>query len=534
MASVPVRATAPAAKARKQEDDRQRLERPFGLLQDLVGVAAALAQDDDPERPDGDHQQRREDEQVGRDREDVAGLAQAAQVADGDQADRADPDDHAPIEQRREGRDDLLDRRRGRHRDRQDVVDEQRRGRDERDPLADVPAGDRVRAATGRVGDADLAVADRDHDQQAADQDADLEPVGEGDDAAEDQDPQDLFGGVGRRRDGVRAEDRQRLLLRQALAELVLARERAPEQEPAERGEGLAGGRRRGAGRFLGGQLALAGVAEVRGVRPFDPNPAVARLAALQWLPSADHQAPTRKRSARRPGRPAARIVAPTASKSYTARPQVAVAGDGVEDQVAGARVAVARLADAARVEQRPALTQRDRVAGPRRERPHPPVDLGEGDRDVGVTVQAVTGGDGRQAGPGERRGRDVLPGRVARAAVDEREVRLHPALGEGRQPGPRRLGDVGLRPLQGGRGLRVEPREVDRAGRGGIVIAADAGRPERASAARRPRRVPARSRRRRRGARWHRPLRCWRGRRRAPRCCCGYRRARRCAQERI
>ena len=145
--------------------------------------------------------------------------------------DRADPDEHAPIEQRREGRDDLLDRRRGRHRDRQDVVDEQRRGRDERDRLADVPAGDRVRAATGRVGDADLAVADRDHDQQAADQDADLEPVGQGDDAAEDQDAQDLLGRVGRRRDGVRAEDRQRLLLRQPLAELVLARERAPEQE---------------------------------------------------------------------------------------------------------------------------------------------------------------------------------------------------------------------------------------------------------------------------------------------------------------
>ena len=94
----------------QEEDERQRLEGPLRLLQDLVGVAAALAEDDDPERPDRDHEQRREDEQVGRDGEDVAGLAQATQVADGDEADRAHPDDHAPIREHREGRDDLLDR----------------------------------------------------------------------------------------------------------------------------------------------------------------------------------------------------------------------------------------------------------------------------------------------------------------------------------------------------------------------------------------------------------------------------------------
>ena len=159
-----------------------------------------------------------------------------------------DPDEHAPVEERREGRRDLLDRGRGRHRDRQHVVDEQRRGRDQRDRPPDVPPGHRVRAAAGRVGDADLAVADRDDDQQAADQDADLEPVGQRDDAAEDQDAQDLLGRVGRRADGVRAEDRQRLLLRQPLAELLLAGERAPEEEPADRRERLA--RRPSSGRW--------------------------------------------------------------------------------------------------------------------------------------------------------------------------------------------------------------------------------------------------------------------------------------------
>ena len=38
-------------------------------------------------RPDDDHQQGAEQEEVGRDREDVAGLADAAQVRDRDQAD---------------------------------------------------------------------------------------------------------------------------------------------------------------------------------------------------------------------------------------------------------------------------------------------------------------------------------------------------------------------------------------------------------------------------------------------------------------
>ena len=101
-------------------------------------------------------------------------------------------------------------------------------------------------------------------------------------------------------------------------------------------------------------------------------------------------------------GSPAARIAAPTASMSYATRSQVAVPAVEVEDQVAGARVAVARLADAARVEQRPALAERDRVARPaaracasgRRPR--------EGDRHVGVAVQAVLGGDRGQ----RRRGR--------------------------------------------------------------------------------------------------------------------------------
>ena len=104
----------------------------------------------------------------------------------------------------------------------------------EADRPPDVPARHRVRATAGRVGDADLAVADGDDDEQDADRDADLEPVGQRRDAAEDQDPQDLLGRVGGRADGVRAEDGQRLLLRQPLAELLLAGQRAAEETAAD------------------------------------------------------------------------------------------------------------------------------------------------------------------------------------------------------------------------------------------------------------------------------------------------------------
>ena len=132
------------------------------------------------------------------------------------------------------GRCDLLHRRRRRHRDRQDVVDEQRRGRDERDRPADVPARDGVRAAAGRVGDADLAVADgATIASRRADRDADLQAVGERDHAAEDQDTEDLLCGIRRGADRVGAEDGQRLLLGQPLAQLVLRGQRpADEQRP--------------------------------------------------------------------------------------------------------------------------------------------------------------------------------------------------------------------------------------------------------------------------------------------------------------
>ena len=185
------------------------------------------------------------------------------------------------------------------------------------------------------------------------------------------------------------------------------------------------------------------GVAEIRRVGPFDADAAVTWLAALEGSPPADHQARPDAESVGQAGRqtgcPHHRLDGfdVVGDPAPGRRP-----GGRVEDQVAGPRVAIARLADTAGVQQGPALAERDRVAGPWRERAHPSVDHRERDRDMGVAVEAVLGGDRRQAGPSERGRRDVLPGRITRAAVDQCEVHLHPALRQGSQPRSRRLRD--------------------------------------------------------------------------------------------
>src|SRR4029079_19395653 len=115
----------------EDEDHRDGLDRVAALLDDRR-VPLALAEDDDPERADRDHQQRPEQEQVRRQGEDVARLAEPAEVADRDQGDAADADQDAFVEERGKRRRDLLDGRGGRDGDRHDVVDQQRRRGDER------------------------------------------------------------------------------------------------------------------------------------------------------------------------------------------------------------------------------------------------------------------------------------------------------------------------------------------------------------------------------------------------------------------
>ena len=149
--------------------------------------------------------------------------------ADGDEGDGDDRD--LDPESKRLGMTeyDLVNRRRRRDRHGHHVVDEERGGGDEAGQRAEVLLRHGVRAAAatdrpgrpgGRQGD------DREQDR---DGDRDLERQrGARAGAGQDEDAQDLLGRVGRRADRVRAEDRQRLLLGQPLADLLLAREGRP------------------------------------------------------------------------------------------------------------------------------------------------------------------------------------------------------------------------------------------------------------------------------------------------------------------
>ena len=189
--------------------------------------------------------------------------------------------DDPVVVRRRDDRLDLGDRRGRRHRDRHDVVDEQRRGGDEPEDRREVGPGHDVRAAAVRVGPADLPVRHRHDGQQDGDRDRHLDRQQHRRRAAEDQDPQDLLGRVGRRRDRVRAEDGERLLLVEALVDLGLAGERTPEDDRRARRANARPVRVRGieaASRAT--ELARPGVAEVRGVRSLDPDAPVAGLAA--------------------------------------------------------------------------------------------------------------------------------------------------------------------------------------------------------------------------------------------------------------
>ena len=118
-------------------------------------------------------------------------------------------------------------------------------------------------------------------------------PEGQRGDATEDQHAQDLLGRVGRGADRVGAEDRQRLRLRQALAELLVARQRLADEDAADVRPDATGRGRRRAGRFLGRQVARAGVAEVRRVRPLDADAPVTGLATLERATAADHGRPS-------------------------------------------------------------------------------------------------------------------------------------------------------------------------------------------------------------------------------------------------
>ncbi len=336
----------PTRERLEEQEDGDRLER----VRVWLGVRLGWRDDrpaDDVDQADGDDAEGEEHEQIGRDREDVPGLAQAAQVGDGDQRDGHERDLDPEVVGGRDDRLDLGDRRCGRDRDRHHVVDQQGGCRDQPEDRRQVGLGHDVGAAAVRVGATDLPVRDRHDRQQDRDGDRDLERQDQRAGAGHQQHAQDLLGRIGRRADRVRAEDGQGLGLGQPFADLLLGRQRAaedhrahPVDQPSARCQG-------DVGRGLGDQRVGAHVPEIGGVGAFDPDAPVRRLATPQGPPPTDHmrtplrlgrgmkndsdgcpvrvrpamvtercQTPTRRRSARRSGRPADRIAAPTPSTS--------------------------------------------------------------------------------------------------------------------------------------------------------------------------------------------------------------------------
>ena len=250
-----------------------------------------------------------------------------------------------------------------------------------------------------------------------------------------------------------------------------------------------------------------------------DADPLVAGLAAGDGAAAADHRVTARTRGARRgapggrggpspPGPPRCRTR--SAARSRSRRPvsssiQPAV---GIPSRGWPTLPGLSSTRRPSNVEPR---------AGARAHRLEAPVLLDVGDGEVGVAVQARAGAEGRHRRAGDRRRGDVLPGRVARAAVDQQEPLALEGLGLRGEPGARLVGDGVAGPLRRPPGVDVELTRSR--GRRWPPRRGCRGRRSRPApgAARRPRRGGGRSPRRRPGATPRRPRGPPRGPRRAP-----------------
>ena len=156
-----------------------------------------------------DHQANGSHVQVGGHGERATGLARSAQVQSGQDDDERDRDRHLIAEEGRDGRRDVVGSRRNRDGDRQDVVDQQRRGHEQAPGAAQVRGDDLVIAAARRVGVYRLTVR-RNHDRKH-DRDDDAHPHGlkRGHRTGERKGEEDFVRRVGDGRQRVRCEDRQ-------------------------------------------------------------------------------------------------------------------------------------------------------------------------------------------------------------------------------------------------------------------------------------------------------------------------------------
>ena len=202
------------------------------------GVHVVQAAGQFPGHADDDHRDHRDGEQVGRQGEDPARLADAAQVAQAHEQDGQHRDDQQDLGaddrdpgQRRERGHDRGAARGGLHRDRDHVVDQQRDRGDLGHPRPEVLPRHHVRSARPGVHRHHLAVGQ--HDQQHAEQDQQghRQHQREGGQAEErEQRVEDLLGAVRGRGEPVAGQHAERQRLGQALAGQLLGDQRRAEQ----------------------------------------------------------------------------------------------------------------------------------------------------------------------------------------------------------------------------------------------------------------------------------------------------------------
>ena len=149
---------ASAGERAQQQQDHARLGQVLGLHDVAGALGDGRVASDSSGDADHNHESDAADEEIGRYGERFARFANPAQVGGGQQDDESDRDLDAEGVQCRDGRDDVVDTGCHRHRDRQHVVDQQRRRHDQSGLFAEVLRRDLVVASAARICLDQLAV----------------------------------------------------------------------------------------------------------------------------------------------------------------------------------------------------------------------------------------------------------------------------------------------------------------------------------------------------------------------------------------
>ena len=191
-----------------------------------------VAEDQPPERAPGEHEEDAGHEEVGRDREELAGLLDPAQVHQRQQHDDADRAERLVLDDEGDRGAEVLHAGGDRHGDGQDVVDQQGAGDGQSGPGAEVGGGDLVVAAAARVGADVLPVGgdDREHQDHDGERDPRAEVVRRH--ARDGQDEEHLSRCVRHRGQRVGCEDGERDALGEEGLPQLVAAQRPADQDP--------------------------------------------------------------------------------------------------------------------------------------------------------------------------------------------------------------------------------------------------------------------------------------------------------------